>query len=82
MYSELLQIPEGGKLTDDEIANQIVWATVIGIQIAVRGLSESTRADVAAMFAKYQILQVTWSVTMKQLMEKRGWLKVPPYFKA
>lgn len=54
-----------------KIANQIVWATVIRIQIAVRGLSEATRADVAAMFAKYQILQVTWSVTMKQLNAKK-----------
>lgn len=79
---DFIDIPEGARLSDEEIANQLVWATTMGIQIAVRGLTESTRADVGTMFAKYQMLQVTWALTMKQLMQKRGWLNVPPYFKS
>lgn len=59
-----------------------VIKSAFGIQIAVRGLTESTRADVGSMFAKYQMLQVTWSLTMKQTIQKRGWLNVPPHFKS
>jgi hypothetical protein len=53
----------------------------MGIQIATRGIIESTRADVGVMFAKYQIMKITWSLTMKELLTKRGWLLVPPYIR-
>lgn len=73
-----LNIPEGAVLSDEEVANLIAWAIVTGIQIGVRGLTESLRPDVAAMFAKNQIMHLTWSITMKNLMHKKGWIKLPP----
>jgi hypothetical protein len=74
-------IPEGAKFTDSEIANAINWNESMGIQIAVRGIIESTRADVGAMFAKYQMMKLTWALTMRQLLQKRGWLVIPPYIR-
>ncbi|CAM3905678.1 DUF3231 family protein [Marinicrinis lubricantis] len=78
--SEYSNTPKDAKLSDEEIANQLSWAILMGIQIGVRGLTESVRADVGALFAKYQMLQMVWGLTMKQLMVKRGWLRVPPNF--
>ncbi|RXT05184.1 DUF3231 family protein [Ammoniphilus sp. CFH 90114] len=72
-------IPEGVKLTDVEIANSINWNELMGIQIATRGIIESTRADVGAMFARFQVMKLTWALTMKQLLQKREWISIPPY---
>jgi hypothetical protein len=47
---------------------------------AARGFTEAVRPDVAMMFLKYQLTKATFGVTFKDLMQKRGWLKVPPYF--
>jgi hypothetical protein len=76
------EIPFGARLTDQEIANSVNWNELVGIQIAVRGMTESVRADIGATFAKYQIMKLTWSLTMKQLISKRGWLIAPPPFKS
>ncbi|MBP1155087.1 MULTISPECIES: DUF3231 family protein [unclassified Paenibacillus] len=73
-------IPEGAKMSDEEIANLLAYNLVIGITSAVRGLTESVRADVGMMFAKNQMMKVTYSLTLKDLMVKRGWIKVPPYY--
>jgi hypothetical protein len=74
-------VPEGAKLSDEEIANFLAYNLVVGITAATRGLTESVRADVAMMFAKYQVMKVTFSLTLKDLMVDRGWIKTPPpYF--
>lgn len=77
--SELQSIPPGAKLSDEELSNTIMFNELMGTQIAVRGFTESTRADVGAMFAKYLVMKSSWDLTMKQLMQKRGWLRIPPY---
>jgi len=73
-------IPDGAKMTDEEIANFLTYYLVIGINGAVRGLTESVRSDVGFMFAKYQMMKVTFSLTLKTLMEERGWIKIPPSY--
>lgn len=75
-----VNLPDGAVLCDQEVANLLIWATIMGMQIGIRGLTESLRPDVASLFAKYQIMQLTWSVTMKNLMHKKGWVKTPPPF--
>ncbi|MDF2962966.1 MAG: hypothetical protein K0S39_4701 [Paenibacillus sp.] len=72
-------IPYGAKLSDEEIANLLMFNIVLGINYACRGMTESVRPDVAAMFAKYQMLKVTFSVKMKELVSRKGWLKQPPF---
>lgn len=73
-------IPDGAKLNDEEVTNLVQFNLVLGINYACRGLTEAVRPDVAAMFAKFQIMKVTASVPLKDLAMKRGWLKQPPYF--
>lgn len=73
-------IPDPAKLSDEETANQLAWAILMGIQIGCRGLTESVRADVGAHFAKYQMLQMMWALTMKKLMQSKGWIRIPPYY--
>jgi hypothetical protein len=80
LVHDLKEIPKEIQLSDEEIANLLVYNLYIGINAAVRGLTESVRADVGMMFAKYQIMKVTYSITFKDLMKKRGWLHIPPYY--
>jgi hypothetical protein len=73
-------IPEGAKLTDEEIANLISYNLVVGIMAACRGITEAVRPDVSMMFVKYQAMKVTFGVTFKDMMIRKGWLTVPPYY--
>jgi hypothetical protein len=77
---DLKEIPKEIQLNNEEIANLLVYNLYIGINAAVRGLTESVRADVGMMFAKYQMMKITYTITLKDLMKKRGWLHVPPYY--
>ncbi|HUC94045.1 MAG TPA: DUF3231 family protein [Paenibacillus sp.] len=78
--SDYKDIPEGAKLTDEETANLLAYNLVIGIMSAARGFTEAVRPDVGMMFMKYQLTKATFGVTFKDLMQQRGWLKVPPYY--
>ncbi|NHN29089.1 DUF3231 family protein [Paenibacillus agricola] len=75
-------VPEGAKLSDEEVANLLMFNIILGITYACRGMTESVRPDVAAMFGKYQITKIAFSVTLKELAAKKGWLRIPPYFDA
>ncbi|NOV01874.1 DUF3231 family protein [Paenibacillus planticolens] len=74
-------IPEGSKLSDEEIASLLSFNLVLGINYGCRGMTEAVRPDVALMFAKFQMKKLTFAITLKDLLMKRGWLKAPPYFK-
>ena len=78
---EFTEIPEAAKLSDNEIANLIANNLTLGITYAARGLSESVRADVSWMFAKFQMRKIMFALTFKPLMEEKGWLRVPPAFR-
>ncbi|GFZ81523.1 hypothetical protein GCM10008018_29110 [Paenibacillus marchantiophytorum] len=75
-------IPEGSRLSDEEIASLLSFNLVLGMNYACRGLTEAVRPDVAAMFAKFQMKKLTFAITFKDLLIRRGWLKTPPYFKS
>lgn len=76
-----IQIPTGGKLTDGQIANQMIFHLTVGIQWYARFASESLRADVGMYFTKNIIRYLTFGATFKPLMIKNRWIKVPPTFK-
>lgn len=75
-------IPLGAKLSDEALCNLLEYNIVLGINSAVRGITESVRADVGLMFSKFQMRKVAFSISLKQFSLKRGWLKIPPYYKA
>lgn len=75
-------IPDGSKLSDAEVASLLSFNIVLGINYACRGMTESVRPDVAAMFARFQIKKLTFSIVLKDLLVKKGWLKVPPTYKS
>jgi len=74
-------IPEGAKLNDEEVANLLSFNIVLGITYACRGMTESVRPDVAAMFAKFQMRKAAFSITLRELLMRKGWLQAPPYYR-
>ncbi|RXT07793.1 DUF3231 family protein [Ammoniphilus sp. CFH 90114] len=82
MAHDLKDIPPDALISDEEIANLLVYNLYIGINSAVRGLTEAVRADVGMMFAKYEMMKLTYFITLKDLMKRRGWLHIPPYYRA
>lgn len=74
------EIPLGVKLTDDEITNGIAFKIMTCLQACAKGQVDSIRNDVAVMWLQYYSEWVTLGATLKTLMRKRGWLKVPPYY--
>jgi len=71
-------IPEGAKLSDEEVASLLSFNLVLGINYACRGMVEAVRPDVATMFAQFQMKKLTFSIALKELLMKEGWLKIPP----
>lgn len=74
-------VPDWAKMTDEEIANFVVYKLVLGINAATRGLTEAVRVDVSMIFAKYLVSKVSFSITFRSLIQKKGWMKVPPYYR-
>jgi hypothetical protein len=75
-------VPLGAKMTDKEIANALILKISSGMIFCSRGISESVRDDVGLMFTEFHTQKVVYGLKVKKLMEKRGWLLVPPYYYA
>ncbi|MCD8508454.1 MAG: DUF3231 family protein [Bacillus sp. (in: Bacteria)] len=78
--SEPNDVPLGVKLTDDEIANGIAFKLVTCMLYCARGQADAIRSDVGITWLNFFSEWVTFGTTLKTLMRKRGWLKVPPYY--
>ncbi|EDL66357.1 DUF3231 family protein [Bacillus sp. SG-1] len=78
--SEPNDIPLGVKLTDDEITNGIAFKLVTCMTASAKGQADSVRNDVGLMWFGFYTEWTTFGTTLKMLMRKRGWLKVPPYY--
>jgi hypothetical protein len=78
--SEPNAIPLGVKLTDEEIANGITLKLTTCIMMVAKGEIDSIRAGLGVIWFKFHIEMLTFGVTLKTLMIKRGWLKMPPYY--
>ena len=73
-----MEVPSPARMSDEEVANLVVFNLVWAIKHCSRGLVESTRADVGALFGKYIAQKTLYSLTLRQLLYDKGWLKVPP----
>ncbi|TLS51257.1 DUF3231 family protein [Paenibacillus antri] len=74
-------IPADAKLSDQEAAQLVSENLVVAMTMAARGITEAVRTDVGAMFAKFFMSKVTFGITYKAFLQKKGWLLVPPPFK-
>lgn len=76
--SESDVIPFGVKLTDGELANGISAKVALSITACGTGVAQSIRNDMGSIWIRFQSEQLTFGVSLKSLMKKRGWLKIPP----
>lgn len=80
--ADMKNIPEGARLNDEEIANLISFNLLLGVNYSARGLTEAIRPDVGYIFFKVIVKKVILGTTLKELMQKREWLKNPPPYKS
>ncbi|MFE8697482.1 DUF3231 family protein [Cytobacillus sp. FJAT-53684] len=73
-------VPLGVKLTDDEIMNGLSIKTVAAATTCATAACQSIRNDVASLFMQCMLEKMKFGVSLKDLMRKRGWIKVPPYY--
>ena len=78
---EFQSIPDGAKLNDEELANLMSFNLAQGVTFAAKGLSESIRADVGLIFSKIIYRKTMAGLVVKQYLEQREWLRIPPYYK-
>ncbi|WP_404430842.1 DUF3231 family protein [Sutcliffiella horikoshii] len=71
-------VPEGVKLTDDEIANLISVKVAASITFCAQAMSKTIRTDVGLLFFSIQVHLMEFAAPLKNLMKARGWLRVPP----
>lgn len=73
-------VPEGVKLTDDEIANLISVKVASSITFCAQAMSQSIRNDVSMLFFQIQVQLLKFATPLKNLMRSRGWIKRPPSY--
>ncbi|WP_445486884.1 DUF3231 family protein [Niallia sp. 03133] len=73
-------VPLGTKLTDDEIMNGLSIKTVAAVVHCATAASQCVRNDVSVLFTQCMLEKIKFGTTLKDLMRKRGWIKVPPYY--
>ena len=78
--SEPDDIPLGVKQTDGEITNGIALKMTTCMLNCSKGQADAIRYDVGLMWLEFYTDWVVFGTTLKTLMRKRGWLKVPPYY--
>ncbi|RFB14816.1 DUF3231 family protein [Bacillus sp. HNG] len=73
-------VPEGVRLTDDELANLISVKIATSITFCAQAMSKTIRTDVGLLFFEIQINLMRYAAPFKNMMKKRGWLKIPPKY--
>ncbi|MBG9451508.1 hypothetical protein ABE67_20115 [Cytobacillus firmus] len=73
-------VPEGVKLTDGEIANLISVKLAASLTFCAQAMSKTVRTDVGLMFFTLQVHLMEIASPLKNLMRKRGWLRIPPSY--
>lgn len=74
------RVPLGVKLTDNELANSLKKKISMAITNCANASAQTIRNDVGLIWAEYLQELITFLITFKTLMRKRGWLNVPPYY--
>jgi hypothetical protein len=70
----------GAKFTEDEILNTLVVNFVFAADSCAASASQCLRVDVGLMFLNFQIDKLALGYKAKDIMKRKGWLKVPPYY--
>lgn len=73
-------IPLGAKFTDSELANAISINFIVASDMCATSASQSLRTDVGLMFLSFQADKLALGFKIKELMQKKGWLKIPPFY--
>lgn len=73
-------IPLGAKFTDSELVNTLNTNFVIAADMCAAAASQCLRTDVGLMFLKFQADKLALGFRTKELMQKEGWLNLPPYY--
>ncbi|GLB59584.1 DUF3231 family protein [Cytobacillus sp. NCCP-133] len=73
-------VPEGVKLTDDEIANLISVKVAASIVFCAQAMIKTVRMDVGMLFFSIQVHLMEFASPLKNLMKQRGWLRIPPSY--
>jgi hypothetical protein len=73
-------VPEGVKLTEDEIANLISVKVAASITFCAQAMSKTIRTDAGLLFFSIQVQLMKFAAPLKNLMKSRGWLRVPPKY--
>ena len=73
-------VPEGVKLTDEELSNIVAVKIATSITFCAQALSKCVRTDVGLLFFEFQINLMKYAAPFKNLMKNRGWLKIPPKY--
>lgn len=74
------EIPLGVKFTDDEITNAVSIKIAGAIIECATGEAQAVRNDLGLMWFKFHSELFTFGATLKTLMIKRGWIRIPPYY--
>ncbi|MDR7235876.1 DUF3231 family protein [Neobacillus drentensis] len=74
------KVPLGVKLTDDELANSLNIKMVLGITLCATAIIQALRNDVELIWIELLQEYMTFGATLKALVKRRGWLKVPPFY--
>ncbi|WP_017185802.1 DUF3231 family protein [Alkalibacillus haloalkaliphilus] len=78
--SDPKSVPVGARMTDDELMNTLTINFVYAGDMCAASASQCLRTDLGLMFLKFQIDKFALGFSAKELMRKRGWLKVPPAY--
>jgi len=73
-------IPQGVKQTEDEIANLISVKVAAQITLIGQALATSARNDAGLILLEIFYELMKFGTSLKNMMLKRGWLKIPPYY--
>ncbi|KPB05992.1 DUF3231 family protein [Bacillus sp. CHD6a] len=73
-------VPEGVKLTEDELANLISVKVAASITFCAQAMSKTVRTDVGLLFFSIQVNLMKFAAPLKNIMKARGWLRVPPAY--
>lgn len=73
-------IPLGAKFTEDELVNTLNINFVYAADQCAVSASQCLRTDIGLMFLNFQADKLSLGFKAKELMKKKGWLKIPPYY--
>ncbi|MBD0379649.1 DUF3231 family protein [Paenibacillus sedimenti] len=73
-------IPLGVKQTDEVLANELSLKIASLILQAASIATQSIRSDVGLLFIQFQAEKLAFAARLKQLMRKRGWINMPPFY--